>query len=68
MIPEQYFGTKAGAVWKALSSNGPMTIAALKRKTRLDDGEIYSGLGWLAREGKLKIIGDRPLHFKFTLA
>lgn len=65
--PEEYFGSKAGVVWKALSENGPVTLAVLKRKTGLANGDVYVALGWLAREGKIKIIGEKPLHYKFAL-
>jgi hypothetical protein len=62
-----YFGKKAGAVWKALKENGPMGIAGLKKKTGLAERDAYAGLGWLGREGKIRIIGDRPMNYKFSL-
>ncbi|MFA5246300.1 MAG: winged helix-turn-helix domain-containing protein [Candidatus Micrarchaeia archaeon] len=64
---EEYFGIKAGAVWTSLSSKGPQNIAQLKRTTRLSDSELYAALGWLARESKIEIIGERPLFFKFKV-
>ena len=64
---EQYFGLKAGIVWSALSIRGPLSIAQLKRETRLTDSELYSALGWLARESKISIVGDKPLFFKFQV-
>ncbi len=65
---EKYFGENAGKVWHALNSAGPQTIAQLKRRTGLKDNELYGSLGWLGREGKIKIVGDVPLLFKFALA
>ena len=64
---EKYFGENAGKLWSALNKGGPQTIAQLKRKTGLKDNELYGALGWLGREGKLAIVGDVPLLFKFAL-
>ena len=64
---EEYFGSKAGIVWQCLKEGGGLTIAQLKRKTKLSDSEIYSGLGWLSREGKVEIVGDVPLLYKYKL-
>lgn len=64
---EEYFGTKAGVVWNALHARGPMNMVQLKRATKLSDSDIYSALGWLARENKLEIVGDKPLFFKFRI-
>ena len=62
---EEYFGAKAGVVWNALYANGPLSVAQIKRKTKLSDSELYGALGWLARENKLEILGEKPLFFKF---
>ena len=64
---ESYFGKNAGTIWSVLSESGPQNISALKRKTKMSEAELYGALGWLAREGKLKIIGETPLLFKFAL-
>jgi hypothetical protein len=64
---EDYFGAKAGIVWQALSKNGALNIARLKRETRLSETEVYAALGWLAREGKIEIVGIKPLFYKFAL-
>ncbi|MFA6049389.1 MAG: winged helix-turn-helix domain-containing protein [Candidatus Micrarchaeia archaeon] len=64
---EKYFGENAGKLWHVLNTGGPQTIAQLKRKAGLKDNELYGALGWLGREGKLNIVGDVPLLFKFGL-
>ena len=47
-------GTTAGAIWTTLSTSGKMSIKDLKKSTKIRaDKEIYSALGWLAKEGKL---------------
>lgn len=65
--PDEYFGSKAGVVWACLHENGPLAITALKRKTKLNDKELYAALGWLACERKMDIRGDAPLLFRFAL-
>ncbi|MFH0971477.1 MAG: winged helix-turn-helix domain-containing protein [Candidatus Micrarchaeota archaeon] len=64
---EGYFGAKAGIVWQCLKENGALTIAQMKRKTKLTDSELYAGLGWLSREGKIEIVGEVPLLYKYKL-
>ena len=51
-------GSAAGEVWRYLDSNGAATASAIKRKTKLPSDVFYAALGWLAREGKLKIEAD----------
>jgi hypothetical protein len=62
-----YFGSKAGEVWAALDKDGPATIAALKKRTKLSPNELYAGLAWLACERKLAMSGTNPLQYKFEL-
>ncbi len=64
---EEYFGKKAGIVWEVLHEHGPLRIVDLKRKSGLEEAEVYAALGWLGREGKIEIIGEKPLLFKFKL-
>jgi hypothetical protein len=47
-------GKAAGAVWKALEANAPMSPTKLKKATGLKDNLLYMGLGWLAREEKVE--------------
>jgi len=67
VVVEEYFGAKAGIVWQSLNEFGALTIAQLKRKTKLTDSEVYAGLGWLGREGKVEIQGEVPLLYKYKL-
>lgn len=47
-------GTAAGVVWTALSTSGKMSIKELKKATKIKtDKELFSALGWLAKEDKL---------------
>jgi hypothetical protein len=64
---DEFFGASAGMVWSTLHDFGPQNIATLKRKTKLTDPKLYGALGWLAREGKLSVIGETPLLYKYAL-
>lgn len=46
-------GHAAGAVWGALHSEGPLTLAALKKASGASGDATLMAVGWLAREGKL---------------
>lgn len=66
MNSEEYFGTKAGKIWNVLKENKLLNIAQLMKKTNLTQNQLYAGLGWLAREGKITIHG-KGLKMKFEL-
>lgn len=53
---EEKAGELAGKIWEALNESGELTGKELKKaiKTR-SDKDLYLGLGWLLREGKLNI-------------
>lgn len=48
-------GQNAGALWKILHAKGEQNLSALRKQAKLDDKQIYLALGWLAREGKIKL-------------
>ena len=52
------FGKNAGIVWNALNSNGPLTLNQLISLTKLDEDNIFSAIGWLAKENKIKKEGE----------
>ena len=51
----ELIGTWAGAVWNALNEADALGMKQLKKITKLKEKEIYSAIGWLAREGKVAI-------------
>ena len=59
MDSNEYFGSKAGAVWSALSNQKPMTAMQLKKATKLKSEHVFAALGWLAREGKVGIANNK---------
>ncbi len=53
---EEKAGELAGKIWEALNEGGTLTGKEIKKaiKTR-SDKDLFLGLGWLLREGKLNI-------------
>lgn len=66
MESNEYFGTKAGKVWESLN-NGTRTLTQLQKTTGLTVRDVSMGLGWLAREGKIKPENVRSKNVKFKL-
>ncbi len=52
-MEEMNIGLDAGTIWNQIDMGGIMSIAALKKATKLNERRIYLALGWLAREGKV---------------
>jgi Winged helix-turn-helix domain (DUF2582) len=46
-------GETAGAVWKTLSEEGPLTFAALMEEVNAPQSLFFMAIGWLSREEKL---------------
>lgn len=48
-------GVIAGKIWNALNEQGTLTGKDLKKAAgKLNDKDLYLGLGWLARENKIE--------------
>ena len=58
-------GKTAGIIWTHLKKNGTQSLAALTTGTKVDKNLLHWGIGWLAREGKLKIEKDKG---KYTVS
>lgn len=47
-------GIIAGKIWNALNEQGTLAGKDLKKAAgKLNDKDLFLGLGWLAREGKI---------------
>lgn len=54
MIMNELIGLNAGKIWNALNDLGKMNVKQLKKITKIrTDKELFSAIGWLAKEGKL---------------
>ena len=47
------FGLNAGKVWTTLQTKGPLKEEALLKTTKLTEDELWTAIGWLARENKI---------------
>jgi len=48
-----FIGKDAGKVWRALEIWGEVDILSLSRLSRINEYDVYTAIGWLAREGKI---------------
>ena len=55
---EEIIGINAGKIWASLESSGSLTKHQIQRKTQLTDDEFDQAIGWLARENKVKKVGE----------
>jgi hypothetical protein len=60
-------GKDAGKIWRALDVWGEVDVQSLSRLSRIAEHEVFTAVGWLAREGKvdgiLKDIDDKKVLF-----
>jgi hypothetical protein len=47
------FGWNAGKVWQVLSKQGPLREETLLKTTKLKEDQLWTAVGWLARENKI---------------
>lgn len=48
-------GTNAGIIWNLLNSSEKWDVSQLMQKSGLTEIEVYTAIGWLARENKIEI-------------
>jgi len=48
-------GRTAGRIWRILDIWDEADISAMKRLSEVDESQIQSALGWLAREDKIRV-------------
>jgi len=53
LTPE--IGNNAGKIYKVMDIWGEVDIPILKKLVNIDEEELYSALGWLAKEEKIKV-------------
>jgi hypothetical protein len=49
----ELIGETAGAVWRALVDNGPMSLTKLLKAVDSPRDVVLQAIGWLAREDKI---------------
>jgi hypothetical protein len=51
------FGVNAGKVWEILKKEGkPLSAHKIMKLSGLNKNEVFSGLGWLGKEGKIRVL------------
>jgi predicted ArsR family transcriptional regulator len=55
----EQIGETAGLVWRALSENGPLSLAKLAKEVDVPKELVLQAIGWLAREDKIHIEDGR---------
>jgi winged helix-turn-helix protein DUF2582 len=58
---EEEIGKAAGAIWKALSTKGELSLSQLKKATKWKPPIFDWVIGWLAREDKIVITPEKRL-------
>jgi len=60
-------GKDAGKIWQALHIWGEVDAVSLSRLARIEEPQVFTGVGWLAREGKVdgivKNIDEKKILF-----
>lgn len=54
-MDKKTIGTNAGIIWNLLNNNEKWDICQLTEKSGLTEEEVYTAIGWLARENKIEI-------------
>lgn len=57
-------GKDAGRIWKILDIWDEVDMESIKKLSGIKDNQIYSGIGWLAREDKLDIDDKQKFRLK----
>jgi len=52
-------GKTAGKVFQNLEAKGPMSMSRLKKEVGGNETMVTMAVGWLAREGKIKVGKER---------
>ncbi len=54
-------GGNAGMIWNMLFTNGELDTTHISRLIQKDEENIFSALGWLARENKIQLSKKKQL-------
>jgi hypothetical protein len=57
-------GKIAGRIWKIIDIWDEVDITSIKKLSGVDENQIYSGIGWLAREDKLELNEEQKFRLK----
>jgi Winged helix-turn-helix domain (DUF2582) len=55
---EVEIGDAAGTIWRYLDEHGETTLSRLKQGVKLPEQIVLMAIGWLAREGKPRLVRE----------
>ncbi|MBR2456578.1 MAG: winged helix-turn-helix domain-containing protein [Bacteroidaceae bacterium] len=53
-MDKNLIGTNAGIVWRTMIGRYSWTFQELKEQIELSDAELWTAIGWLARENQIE--------------
>ena len=53
-MDKNLIGTNAGIVWRIMSNKYCWTFKELQEQTKMSEAELWSAIGWLARESQIE--------------
>ena len=53
-MDKNLIGTNAGIVWRTMTGRYCWTFQELKEQIGMSDAELWSAIGWLARENQIE--------------
>ena len=60
------FGKNAGKIWETLNNNNQLSRKIILEKSKLNDIDFYTGLGWLAKENKILRLNEDEYKLGFS--
>ena len=60
------FGDNAGKIWTALNEKGCLDKTNIQEITKLTEDDLYTGIGWLARENKIHKEEENCFRLDYT--
>jgi hypothetical protein len=57
-------GTDAGKIWNVLTTSGKIDVYDISHQLQLDERDIFTALGWLARENKIEAKKAIPKEYQ----
>jgi len=57
-------GKIAGRIWKIIDIWEEVDMSSIKKLSDAEEEQIYSGIGWLAREDKINLTDDQKYRLK----
>ena len=59
-------GEYAGTLWRTIGKHGALTTTEIVSNTGLSNEEVFTAIGWLARENKI-VVGKQGNNLKYDL-